>query len=175
MDLMEQVRAKAAANPQKVAFFEADDPKMMEVVGELVKADLCECYIVGDGAALAGWNLAIPKTSKNPDEAWAFICFMASREKAVDYVKAGGTATRASVFENEELAALNPSFEAQKEALVAANGLVEKGLSWIPQHDQINQILEIAGNYGSSALAGDITVEDACEQMQADIEDLLGY
>ena len=129
----------------------------------------------GDGAALAGWNLAIPKTSKNPDEAWAFICFMASREKSIDYVKAGGTATRASVFENEELAALNPSFEAQKEALVAANGLVEKGLSWIPQHDQINQILEIAGNYGSAALAGDTSVQDACASMQADIEDLLGY
>ena len=53
MDLMEQVRAKAAANPQKVAFFEADDPKMMEVVGELTKDALCECYIVGDGAVLA--------------------------------------------------------------------------------------------------------------------------
>ena len=52
MDLMEQVRAKAAANPQKVAFFEADDPKMMEVVGELTKAGLCECYIVGEGETL---------------------------------------------------------------------------------------------------------------------------
>ncbi len=52
MDLMEQVRAKAAANPQKVAFFEADDPKMMEVVGELTKAGLCKCYIVGDGENL---------------------------------------------------------------------------------------------------------------------------
>ena len=129
----------------------------------------------GDGAALAGWNLAIPKNSQNPDEAWAFICFMASREKAPDYVAAGGTATRASVFENAELAELNPSFQSQMEALIAANGLVEKGLSWIPQHDQINQILEIAGNYGSAALAGDITVEDACAQMQVDIEDLLGY
>jgi multiple sugar transport system substrate-binding protein len=129
----------------------------------------------GDGAALAGWNLSIPRIAKNPDEAWAFICFMASREKAVDYVKAGGTATRASVFENDELAVLNPSFEAQKEALVAANGLVEKGLSWIPQHDQINQILEIGGAYGSAALAGDIAVEDACARMQTDIEDLLGY
>ena len=53
MDLMEQVRAKAAANPQKVAFFEADDPKMMEVVGELTKDALCTCYIVGEGEKLA--------------------------------------------------------------------------------------------------------------------------
>lgn len=127
----------------------------------------------GDGAALAGWNLGIPVTSKNPEEAWDFICFMASRENSVDYVKAGGVATRASVFENAELAALNPSYPAQKAALVAANGLVEKGLSWIPQHDQINQILEIAGAYGSSALAGDITVQEACDKSQADIESLL--
>ena len=54
MDLRDQVRAKAAANPQKVAFFEADDPKMMEVVGELTKDALCECYIVGDGETLRG-------------------------------------------------------------------------------------------------------------------------
>ena len=52
MDLMEQVRAKAAANPQKVAFFEADDPKMMQVVGELTMDGLCECFIVGDGEVL---------------------------------------------------------------------------------------------------------------------------
>jgi phosphate acetyltransferase len=52
MNLMEQLRSKAAANVQKVAFFEADDPKMMEVVGELVKDELADCYIVGDGEAL---------------------------------------------------------------------------------------------------------------------------
>lgn len=127
----------------------------------------------GDGAALAGWNLAIPNSSSNKDEAWAFIVFMAGKENSVDYVKAGGVATRGSVFENEELAALNPSFPAQKEALISANGLVEKGLSWIPQHDQINQILDIAGMYGSSALAGEITVQDACDSMQKDIEDLI--
>ena len=53
MDLMEQVRAKAAANPQKVAFFEGDDAKIMQTVGELVTAGLAECYLVGDGAVLA--------------------------------------------------------------------------------------------------------------------------
>jgi hypothetical protein len=82
-------------------------------------------------------------------------------------------ATRDSVFENAELAALNPSYPAQKAALVSANGLVEKGLSWIPQYDRINQVLDIAGAYGSSALAGEITPEAACERMQADIEALI--
>ena len=52
MDLMEQLRDKARANVQKVAFFEADDPKMMEVVGELTKEGLAEGYIAGDGETL---------------------------------------------------------------------------------------------------------------------------
>ncbi len=126
----------------------------------------------GDGAALAGWNLGISAKSKNKDEAWAFIAFMASREKSIDYVKAGGVATRDSVFANEELAALNPSYPAQKAALVSANGLVEKGLSWIPQHDQIGQVLDVAGMYGSMALADEIDVPTACEKAQKDCEDL---
>lgn len=127
----------------------------------------------GDGAALAGWNLAIPQSSRNKDEAWDFITYMASREKSDEYVKLGGVATRASVFDNQELQADNPSYEAQKAALEAADGLVQKGLSWIPQHESINQILEITGGYGSSVLAGDITVQDACQGMQKDVEDLI--
>jgi multiple sugar transport system substrate-binding protein/sorbitol/mannitol transport system substrate-binding protein len=127
----------------------------------------------GDGAALAGWNLGISRKSSHKDAAWAFITFMASKQKSADYVKAGGVATRDSVFANAELAALNPSYPAQKAALVSANGLVEKGLSWIPQSDQINQILDIAGGYGSAALAGTISVADACKSIQADSEDLV--
>ncbi|MDR0598390.1 MAG: sugar ABC transporter substrate-binding protein [Treponema sp.] len=126
----------------------------------------------GDGAALAGWNLGISRKSSHKDAAWAFITFMAGKQKSADYVKAGGVATRDSVFANPELAALNPSYPAQKAALVSANGLVEKGLSWIPQSDKIYQILDVAGAYGSSALAGTISVEDACRSIQKDCEDL---
>lgn len=127
----------------------------------------------GDGAALAGWNLGIPTSSSNKDAGWAFITFMASKEKAAEYVENGGVATRASVFENAELQADNPSYEAQKAALEAAAGLVEKGLSWIPQLDSINQMLEVAGGYGSSALAGDITVDEAIDGMQKDLEEIV--
>lgn len=126
----------------------------------------------GDGAALAGWNLGISQKSASKDAAWAFITFMASREKSVDYVKAGGVATRSSVFFNEELAAQNPSYPAQKAALESANGLVEKGLSWIPQYDQINQVLDIAGNHGSAALANEISVSEACDKIQIEAESL---
>ncbi len=52
MDLMEQLRERAAANPQKVAFFEGCNPKMMETVGEVIEAGLAKCFLVGDGAKL---------------------------------------------------------------------------------------------------------------------------
>ncbi|MFV0407451.1 MAG: ABC transporter substrate-binding protein [Propioniciclava sp.] len=126
----------------------------------------------GDGAALAGWNLGISQKSANKDAAWAFISYMASKEKSIDYVNAGGVATRSSVFDNAELVAANPSFAAQKEALVAANGLVEKGLSWIPQYDGVTQVLDIAGKFGSEALAGNTSVTDASAAIQAESEAL---
>lgn len=127
----------------------------------------------GDGAALAGWNLGISQKSENKDAAWAFITFMVSKEKSVEYVKNGGVSTRSSCFENEELAAENPSYPAQKEALEAANGLVEKGISWIPQVADSNALLDIAGKYGSDCLAGNISAQEACESMQTEMEDLL--
>ncbi len=127
----------------------------------------------GDGAALAGWGLGISAKSSKKDLAWAFITYMASRTNSEKYVLLGGAAVRDSVFGNPKLIEANPSFPDQKLALVNANGLVEKGLSWIPQFDQIGQVLDIAGRYGSSALAGDITTDKACDAIQRDCEDLL--
>ena len=81
MDLMQQVRARAAANPQKVAFFEGDNPKIMQTVAELVADGLAECYLVGDGAVLArvaqevGFDLAkahvVDVTDEEANEAFA--------------------------------------------------------------------------------------------------------
>ena len=52
MDLMDQLRERAAAHPQKVAFFEGDNPKISQTVAELTAAGLAECVLVGDAAAL---------------------------------------------------------------------------------------------------------------------------
>ena len=127
----------------------------------------------GGGAALAGWSLAIPVKSAQKEQAWAFIVFMAGREKAAEYVRLGGAPTRESVFSNASLRAADPALYAHQPALEAANQLVEKGLSWVPQMREVTQILEIAGAYGSSALAGDISAEEAAKEAQTDIEDLL--
>ncbi len=47
MDLIENVKAKAKANPMKVAFAEANDVKMVKAIDEVVKGGYCKCVIVG--------------------------------------------------------------------------------------------------------------------------------
>lgn len=127
----------------------------------------------GESAALADWNISIPNGAKNPDAAWAFMMYMTSREKSLEYVKNGGAATRYSVYENEELIKENPSYPAQLAALEKANGLVKRGLQWTPPHEQINQMLDIMGSYASRAQAGEMTAQEACDKAQEDVLDLL--
>ena len=52
MDLMDKLRERAAAHPQKVAFFEGDNPKISQTVAELTAAGLAEGVLVGDAAVL---------------------------------------------------------------------------------------------------------------------------
>ena len=127
----------------------------------------------GESAALADWNISIPAGAKNPDAAWAFMMYMTSREKSLEYIEKGGAATRYSVYENEDLIKENPSFPAQLAALEKANGLVERGLQWTPPHEQINQMLDIMGSYASRAQAGEMSAQKACESAQKDVMDLI--
>lgn len=129
--------------------------------------------VAGESAALADWNLSIAKDSAHPDQAWAFIVYMMSRENSLEYIANGGAATRYSVYQNEELVASNPSYPAQLAALEKANGLVQRGLSWTPPHEQINQMLEIMGTYASQAQAGEMTAQEACDRAQEDVLKLL--
>lgn len=47
-NLLEKVIEKAKQTPQKVAFPEAEDPKMLKAIDRAVRAGICELYIVGD-------------------------------------------------------------------------------------------------------------------------------
>ncbi len=52
MDLMESVRERAKANPQRVAFFEGDNPTMIKAVAECQATGVAVCTVVGDAAAI---------------------------------------------------------------------------------------------------------------------------
>ncbi|MEE1209306.1 MAG: phosphate acyltransferase, partial [Parafannyhessea umbonata] len=52
MSLMDDVRRRAAQDPQRVAFYEGENPKILEVAAELTKGGLARCAIVGDAEAI---------------------------------------------------------------------------------------------------------------------------
>lgn len=127
----------------------------------------------GDAGVLAGWNMSIAANSRNKDAAWAFITFMTSKQKAKEYVVNGGVPTRTSVYLEPELVGKNPSYPTQLKALDAANGLVKKGIAWIPPTPQLGKVLDRVGYYGNLALIGQLTPEQACKKAQVELEDIM--
>jgi len=128
----------------------------------------------GRASALAGWNMSISSLSKKQEAAWAFIVYMNSKEKAKEYVQGGGVPVRTSVYQDPELAAANVSYPVQLEALNDANVLVEQGISWIPPSPKLGQILDRVGYYVSAAMFDQMTVQEAAEKAQKEVEDITG-
>ncbi len=69
MDLMEIVKAKAKANPVRVAFPEANDEKMVKAIDEVVKEKYCDALIVGHLDEVK----ALCKDNKIDDTLWQYI------------------------------------------------------------------------------------------------------
>lgn len=122
----------------------------------------------GRASALAGWSMAIPETSKNKEMAWAFIVYMNSEAMSNEYIAEGGVPVRTSQFDSEE-DPLNPLI---LEALQDANELVERDISWVPPSSKLGQILDRVGYYGSMVLSDELTVEEASEKAQKEVEDI---
>ena len=130
----------------------------------------------GAYGVLAGWNIGISPDieEKRKDAAWAFVMWMTSRRNAVEYVRLGGTPVRESVFRNPQLVEDNWTFPIQLESLNRAENMVNDGILWLAPHPQFIKILETVGNYGSQALAQQITVKEATARAQEDSEEIMG-
>lgn len=123
----------------------------------------------GTFGALAGWTLGISANSEKEEAAWAFIVYMTSGAMASNYVELGGVPTRRSVLENPQTPGQELYYPAMLEALDAADNLVEEDIQWLPAVPGANEKLTIIGNYGSEALAGGKTAEEALERAAEEI------
>jgi len=129
----------------------------------------------GAYGVLAGWNVGISSDidAKRREAAWAFIVWMTSKYKSIEYVKLGGTPVRESVYKDEELVKANWTFPIQLESLGRAANLVKDGMMWLPPHPKLMKILEVVGSYGSDVLAGQISAKDALDKAQVDCEKIM--
>lgn len=145
------------------------DPDQSAVVDKVAFAPPPEGPL-GAYGALAGWSLGITANGKEPDAAWAFISYMTSKAMAPTYVANEGVPTRTSVLENPQTDVQKAYYPAMLESLATAAALVDKGISWLPLVPAADEKLTIIGNYGSEALAGSMTAEEALERASKEVD-----
>ena len=127
----------------------------------------------GRFGGLAGWNLAVPRTAPHADAGWAFIEWMTSKLNAHKYLNDGGVLVRQSLLDDPSVTSQNPDlYKALNETFAAAAALTQKGLVWIPPTWLANPVLQKAGEWGSKALLGEISADQACKNLAADIRQM---
>lgn len=154
-----------------------EDPNSSTVAGNIgyAPAPVKETESAG---WLYTWSLAIPATSKNPEDAWKFMSWMTNK----DYMKLVGNeigwervppGSRQSTYEIPEYARVaeayaDPTLTAM-EAATQANSMVNKvpygGIQFvaIPEFQDLGTRV---GQQVSAAIAGQQSVEDAMSQSQ---------
>ncbi len=136
-----------------------DDPEKSEVGGKMKVT-----AVPGGIGLLGGWGWAIPKSSPNPDAAWAFIEWVESFAVAKERALKGGAPTRSDVFQDADVLAKYPHYS-DVEKIVADSIM-------FPMQSRAPQIVEVLGRVISETVAGSITSEEAIQQLITEANNL---
>src|SRR5215813_12185888 len=116
-------------------------------------------------AEIGNWLIAITRDAKNVDAALDFLLWATSREQMKLSAQRGNPPTRKSLFTDPELVARFPSYPAQLRSLESSRPR--------PRTPQWNEIENAFGIYLSKANSGDLTPEDAMNQANAEIKQIV--
>jgi ABC-type glycerol-3-phosphate transport system substrate-binding protein len=109
--------------------------------------------VPGGSGLLGGWGWAIPKSSPNPDAAWAFIEWVESFPIARERALMGGAPARSDVFRDADVLAKYPHYsEVEK--------IVGEAIPF-PIMSRSPQVVEVLGRELSEAVAGSKSPSDA--------------
>lgn len=129
----------------------------------------------GKAAALAGFSMGLTPESDEEEAAWAFMVYMSGKPMSEEYLSLGGPIARESHFESSEVSEdeiLNPVI--QKTLQEDAQALLDRGVSWVPPHENLNQMIERMGYYGVQVYHDELTAEEAAEEAQKELEEIDG-
>ncbi|AOM82368.1 ABC transporter substrate-binding protein [Salisediminibacterium beveridgei] len=122
----------------------------------------------GSASGLGGWMTMINRNSNHPEEAWELMKFMSSYEgQKISAIEGGNAPTMRSLYDDEEVQDSAPLF-ADPEFVETLENAVPRPVS--PIYPQISDLMQIEL---SRALAGDISPEEAAENMEQAITDAL--
>ncbi len=145
----------------------ANDEDQSKIVGNVGVAPL-PAGDKGSAAALGGWMTAINKNSEHPKEAWEFLKFAAGPEgQKINAIYGGRAPAIPALYEDEEVLEANP-FYAEEGFVKALENAVPRPVA--ANYQEISEVMQI---HISQAMTGQITVEEAVQRMEADIDEKL--
>ncbi|WP_018132131.1 ABC transporter substrate-binding protein [Effusibacillus pohliae] len=146
----------------------AQDPKQSKIVDKVGVSPL-PAGDKGSAATLGGWMSGINKYSKHPKEAWEFLKFMTGPEgQKITAVKGGSAPTYLPLYDDSEVKNASPLF-ANKDFVKGISAAVPRPTS--PVYPKISEVIQIEV---SKALAGQQTAEQAVQNMEKKIKEVVG-
>lgn len=140
------------------------DPAKSKVIGKMEFTTMPGAGQPGR-AEIGNWLIAIPRDAKNADAAFDFLVWATSAEQMKRSALRGNPPTRKSVFTDAELLAKFPSYPAQLRSLENSRPR--------PRTPLWNEIENAFGIFLSKANSGELSPEDAMNQANAKIAEII--
>ncbi|MCA9981711.1 MAG: extracellular solute-binding protein, partial [Anaerolineales bacterium] len=122
-------------------------------------------------ATLGGWQLAVSKYSENPEMAAKFAFYLASEEIQKERaIVASYNPTIKSLYEDPDVLAAAPFFGSLFD--VFTNAVARPSTATAPNYNQTSVLFF---NAVHDVLMGENDAEIALEELELDLEDLLGF
>ena len=140
------------------------DASKSKVIGKMEFGQLPSAKNPGR-AEIGNWLIAIPRESKNAEVAMDFLLWATNAEQMKLSAQRGNPPTRKSVFNDPHLVAKFPSYPAQLRSLESSRPR--------PRTPLWNEIENAFGIYLSKANSGELSAEDAMNQANAEIKNIV--
>jgi trehalose/maltose transport system substrate-binding protein len=126
----------------------------------------------GHGAAtLGGWQLGVSKYSKHPQEAADFLLWLTGKEEQkFKAIEGSNNPTFMAVYDDPELEAAAPFMIKLYDVFM--NAAARPSTATAPQYNEVSVLFFTAVH---SVLTGELDAKTALEELELDLEDLLGY
>lgn len=145
----------------------AQDQAQSKIVDKVAIAPL-PAGDAGSAATLGGWMGGINKHTKHPKEAWEFLKFMTGPEgQKISAVDGGLAPTYLPVYEDADVKKASPLF-ANQDFINGVSAAVSRPTT--PIYPKISEVIQIEV---SKALAGQQTAEQAAQNMETKMKELL--
>jgi multiple sugar transport system substrate-binding protein len=140
------------------------DPAKSKVIGRMEFTTMPGAMQPGR-AEIGNWLIAIPRDSRNAEAAFDFLLWATTPTEMKRSALRGNPPTRTSLFKDGELVAKFPAYPAQLRSLESSRPR--------PRTPQWNEIENAFGIYLSKANSGELTPEDAMNQANAKIAEII--